>query len=67
MVSYHTQGHQILDRLDIVKLQYVPRSANKMADALANLAATLAVRAKEDMTISVCGKWVITPSEEASA
>jgi len=38
-----------------------------MADALANLAATWALGAKEDMTIPVCGKWVLTPSKEESA
>jgi len=38
-----------------------------MADALTNLAATLALGAKEDMIIPVCGKWVVTPSEEESA
>jgi len=37
-----------------------------MADALANLKATLALGAKEDMTIPVCGKWVVTPLEEES-
>jgi len=38
-----------------------------MADVLANLAATLALGAKEDMTILVCGRWVVTPSKEESA
>jgi len=37
-----------------------------MADALANLAATLALGATEDITIPVCGRWVVTPSEEES-
>jgi len=38
-----------------------------MADSFANLAVTLALGAKEDMTIPVCGKWVVTPLEEESA
>ena len=33
-----------------------------MADALANVAATLALEPEEDMTIPICGKWVVTPS-----
>jgi len=37
-----------------------------MVDTLANLAATLALGAKEDMTILVCSRWVVTPSEEES-
>jgi len=35
-----------------------------MVDSLANLAAALTLGAKEYMTIPVCGKWVVTPSEE---
>jgi len=53
-----------MDRLDIVKLEYVPRGANKMVDALASLAATLALGAEEQMTIPVCGRWVVPPDEE---
>ena len=67
LVSYHIQAPQILDRLDAVKLQCIPKSANKMANALANLIATLALGAKENMTIPVCGKWTFTPLEEESA
>ena len=32
---------QLLDRVETVKLEHIPRSANKVADVLANLAATL--------------------------
>ena len=46
LIPYHTQALQILHKLDTVKLQHIPRSANKMADALANLAATLALGAE---------------------
>jgi len=35
-----------------------------MADAVANLTTTRALRVKVDMTILVCGKWVVIPSEE---
>jgi len=67
LVSYHIQARQILDRRDIVKLQHIPRSANKIADTLANLATNLALGVKEDMTIPVCGKWVVIQSEEEAA
>jgi len=63
LVSYHTHACQILERLDIVKLQHILRSANKMADVLENLVATLALGVKEDMAIPFCGKWVVTPLE----
>jgi len=38
-----------------------------MLDALAIFEAPLALEAKGDMAIPVCGKWVVTPSEEESA
>ena len=65
LVPYHRHALQILDRLDIVKLQHIPMSANKMADMLANLATTLALGTEEDMTIPVYAKWVVAPMEDA--
>jgi len=56
---------QLLDKLEIVKLEHVPKSANKMPEALANLATTLAQGAKENITILVSGQWVVTPPEDA--
>jgi len=38
-------------------------SANKMAD----LTTTLTLGAKEDMTIPVYSKWLVTPSKEEAA
>lgn len=35
-----------------------------MADALASLAATLALGAKETLSVPVCNRWVVTPEEE---
>ncbi|XP_057249308.1 uncharacterized protein LOC130590775 [Beta vulgaris subsp. vulgaris] len=47
LIPCQRQASQLLDKLDTVKLEHVPRSANKMADALAGLAATLALGAEE--------------------
>jgi len=38
-----------------------------MANALANLAATLALGVEESITILVCGKWVVTPPIDEGA
>ncbi|KMS97229.1 hypothetical protein BVRB_7g177470 [Beta vulgaris subsp. vulgaris] len=45
LIPYHRHASQLLETFHSVKLQHVPRSANKMADALSNLAATLALGA----------------------
>jgi len=47
LIPHHKNVLQLLDKLETVKLEHVPRSANKMADALANLVATLALGAKK--------------------
>ncbi|XP_074283429.1 uncharacterized protein LOC141607979 [Silene latifolia] len=42
LIPYHQQALQLLNQLDDIHVGHVPRSANKLADALSNLAATLA-------------------------
>ena len=66
LVPYHRQALRLLNKLDMVKLEHVPRSANKMADALASLAATLALGAEGEMTIPVWNRWVVPLDDEDS-
>uniref|UniRef100_A0A803LQZ3 RNase H type-1 domain-containing protein n=1 Tax=Chenopodium quinoa TaxID=63459 RepID=A0A803LQZ3_CHEQI len=63
LIPYHKHAPRLLDKFDTVKLSHVPRSANKMADALAGLAATLALGAEEIMYVPVCNHWVVAPEE----
>ena len=58
LILYHRQALQILDKLDTIKLQHILRSANKMADALANLAATLR-RRYDDSSLRQVGSHTI--------
>ena len=64
LIPYYKHAMRLLDRLDIVKLEHVPRGANKMVNALASLATTLALGAEEEMTIPVCSRLVVSPDEE---
>jgi len=64
LIPYYKHALRLLDRLDKVELEHVPRGANKMFDALASLAATLALGVEEEMTILVCSRWVVSPEEE---
>jgi len=43
LIPHHKNALQLLDKLKAVKLEHVCRSANKIANTLANLAATLAL------------------------
>ena len=61
LIPHYKNTLHLLDKLETIKLEHVPRSANKMVDALANLAATLALRVEESITISVYAQCVITP------
>ncbi|XP_074282820.1 uncharacterized protein LOC141607367 [Silene latifolia] len=59
LIPYHRQALQLLNQLDSINIGHIPRSANKLADALANLLATLALGAKESMQVPVCNRWAI--------
>jgi len=48
LVRYHRQALHLLNKLEMVKLEHVPRSPNKMADALTNLTANLALGQKKE-------------------
>jgi len=61
LVPYQKHALPLLDRLETVKLEHVPRGANKIADALVSPAATLALGAKENIKGPVCRQWVVTP------
>ncbi|XP_074298577.1 uncharacterized protein LOC141629485 [Silene latifolia] len=63
LIPYHQYAIQIFNKLNCVHTGHVPRSANKLADALSNLAATLALGAEEVTTIPVCNRWVVPPLE----
>jgi len=56
LIPQHKKALQLLDKLETVKLKHVTRSANKIADVLANLASTLALGAEENITILVYGQ-----------
>ncbi|XP_074290818.1 uncharacterized protein LOC141617523 [Silene latifolia] len=60
LIPYHQQVLQLLNQLDDIHVGHVPRSANKLADALANLAATLALGAEESMQVPVCNRWAVS-------
>ncbi|XP_074300241.1 uncharacterized protein LOC141631474 [Silene latifolia] len=60
LIPYHQQPLQLLNQLDDIHVGHVPRSANKLADALANLAATLALGPEESMKVPVYNRWAVS-------
>ncbi|XP_074293723.1 uncharacterized protein LOC141620863 [Silene latifolia] len=60
LIPYHQRALQLLNQLEDIHVGHVPRSANKLADALANLAANLALGAEESMQVPVCNRWVVS-------
>jgi len=64
LIPHYKNALQLLDKLKTVELEHVPRSANEIADALANIAATLALGVEESITRLVCGQRVVTPPVE---
>ncbi|KAI5317506.1 hypothetical protein L3X38_037213 [Prunus dulcis] len=60
LIPYHQLATQLLESFDSMTLEHVPRKDNQMADALANLAATLALTKEEAINLPVCQRWVVS-------
>ncbi|KAK2971688.1 hypothetical protein RJ640_007726 [Escallonia rubra] len=59
LVPYFCYATILVNKFDSVELEHVLREENRMADALANLATTLALRGKYKVDILVCQQWVL--------
>jgi len=54
----------LINKLEIVKLEHIPKSANKMVEVLANLAVTLALGVEESTNVITCRHWIVAPLDE---
>ncbi|KAA0061209.1 uncharacterized protein E5676_scaffold157G00320 [Cucumis melo var. makuwa] len=61
---YFSYARRLMGRFDSIILEHIPRSENKKADALANLATALTVSEDIPINISLCQKWTV-PSIES--
>ncbi|KAF7142225.1 hypothetical protein RHSIM_Rhsim05G0112700 [Rhododendron simsii] len=59
LVPYFQYASHLLKNLEGVTLEHVPREENRMADALANLATTLALQGVENVNVHVCEQWIL--------
>ncbi|KAL0308860.1 UNVERIFIED_CONTAM: hypothetical protein Sradi_5828300 [Sesamum radiatum] len=59
LVLFFRQASHLLKSLKSVTLNHIPRKENKITDALANLATTLALSEGETINIPVCNRWVL--------
>ena len=50
-----------MERFDSVMLEHVPRTENKRADALANLATALMMPDNVALNITLCQRWIMPP------
>ncbi|XP_024172199.1 uncharacterized protein LOC112178258 [Rosa chinensis] len=64
LVPYFQLATQLLKGFDAVTLTHVPRKENQTADALANLAATLALSEDEIIHLPICQRWVVPTISE---
>ncbi|KAK2972910.1 hypothetical protein RJ640_026662 [Escallonia rubra] len=58
-VSYFRYDTNLINKFDSVELEHVPREENRMANALANIATTLALRDEDKVDIPVSQQWVM--------
>ncbi|XP_050944019.1 uncharacterized protein LOC127150362 [Cucumis melo] len=58
---YFTFARQLMERFDSVMLEHVPRTENKRADTLANLATALIMLDNVALNISLYQQWIMPP------
>ncbi|XP_059630474.1 uncharacterized protein LOC132273531 [Cornus florida] len=59
LISRFQYASNLLSRFDNIVLEHIPREENRLADALANLATTMALGEAEAITVPVCQQWVL--------
>ncbi|KAM1514061.1 hypothetical protein ACFX1Z_025426 [Malus domestica] len=59
LVPYFWLATQLLQELETVTLEHVPRKENQMADALANLASSMTLGEDKVADVPICQRWVI--------
>ena len=60
LVPYFRLASRLIEEFDGISLEHIPRSENKIADAFANLATTLALSEEERVNVPVCNRWALT-------
>jgi ribonuclease HI len=64
LVPYFRLTTRLVEEFDGISLEHIPRSENKIADALANLATMLAISEEEKVNVPVCNRWAPTFTKE---
>ncbi|KAL0396281.1 UNVERIFIED_CONTAM: hypothetical protein Scaly_0076500 [Sesamum calycinum] len=59
LVVFFREASRLLKDFESVTLNHIPRNKNRMTDALANLATTLALSEGPTVDIPVCDRWVL--------
>ncbi|KAA0057706.1 uncharacterized protein E5676_scaffold970G00470 [Cucumis melo var. makuwa] len=58
---YFAYARQLMERFDSVMLEHVPRTENKRADTLANLATALMMPDNVALNMPLCQQWIMPP------
>ncbi|KAA0065860.1 uncharacterized protein E6C27_scaffold538G00070 [Cucumis melo var. makuwa] len=58
---YFAYAKQLMERFDSVVWEHVPRTKNKRADTLANLATALMMLDNVSLNIPLCQQWIMPP------
>ena len=64
LIPYFQMATRLIEKFDEVSLEHIPRNENRMADALANFATTLALSEGEKANVPICNRWVLSCTEE---
>ena len=61
LVPYFQYSTQLMEKFKRISLVHIPQKENQMVDALANLAASLALLKDETVHVPLCHRWVLPP------
>ena len=63
-MSYHKYALWLHNKLETIKLKHVPRSANKVVNALVYLTAHFSTRVAKCTNVTIDNQWVMEPFDE---
>ena len=64
LIPYFQIATRLIEKFNRVSIEHIPKNKNRMIDALANLATTLALSEGEKVNVVVCNRWVLSYMEE---
>ena len=67
LLPYYNKAQSLRKKFDICHITHIRRGENIRADALAGLAASMAIQERENMQFTVCRRRILSPLNKRQA